>query len=199
MTSVRRHHKLVLLAAATLFACVRLAADQPLTGAGPVDRSVCDTCACAPDNVAPTTVDCTCSKTKVTDFIRSLSAPTQPLSPPTVARARAFVYGLRTGHVGRENRVITGHHRACVSYAELEFRTGALGTSPTRAPRPKHFRAHELPHIPDVIFRPVSANALPVSPREFARVFFVFIVCTRAVLLPGKTIAGVAATARVSR
>ncbi|XP_022170582.1 uncharacterized protein LOC111033933 [Myzus persicae] len=32
---------------------------------GPVGRSICDTCACAPDNVTPVTVNCTCTKTKL--------------------------------------------------------------------------------------------------------------------------------------
>ncbi|XP_060854332.1 uncharacterized protein LOC132932124 [Rhopalosiphum padi] len=32
---------------------------------GPVGRSICDTCACSPDNVRPVTVNCTCAKTKL--------------------------------------------------------------------------------------------------------------------------------------
>lgn len=34
---------------------------------GPVGRNICDTCACAPDNLIPLTVNCTCTKTKVSD------------------------------------------------------------------------------------------------------------------------------------
>lgn len=37
----------------------------------PSSRSICDICACLPDNVAPTTVNCTCSNATRTKVIRS--------------------------------------------------------------------------------------------------------------------------------
>ncbi|CAI6361363.1 unnamed protein product [Macrosiphum euphorbiae] len=57
-------HKFLLLAA-TLLALYGTAGAQSRGAAGPVGRSICDTCACAPDNVTPVTVNCTCTKTKL--------------------------------------------------------------------------------------------------------------------------------------
>ncbi|CAH1726282.1 unnamed protein product [Aphis gossypii] len=58
----------LLLLTVTFLAFYGTAGAQPRGSAGssgPAVRSICDICACAPDNVRPVTVNCTCTKTKL--------------------------------------------------------------------------------------------------------------------------------------
>lgn len=54
-----------LLLAVTVLAFYGVQPARAVGDPGPVSKNICDTCACTPNNVAPLTVNCTCTKTKL--------------------------------------------------------------------------------------------------------------------------------------